>query len=147
MLKNKKFTSIAVLTGLLLFLAGTWFWLETSYFYAFQDEKTHSLLQEKAQLVLADYVEKARPEVQQIVFHKVWTENTVNPNKIKIFFSYTLVTDEADTGGEFSMESEAYLIRESVESSDWHLSGFQVKESLLDFSEPLLIKASDITEE
>ena len=93
---------------------------------------------------LSDYISKTRPEISDIVFHKVWTENTSNPNQVKIFFSYTFKTKEKDTGGEFSIESEAYLTRKNPNSNNWTLSNFQVKENLLDFSEPLLIKASEI---
>lgn len=141
MLKNKKFLSFSILTGGVFLLVASWF-----YFYTSKNvisEKTHSLLQETAQKVLSDYITKTRPEINRIIFHKVWTENTTDPNRIKIFFSYTFTTEEEDTGGKFSIESEAYLTREISKSNDWILSNFQVKENLLDFSEPLLIKAPD----
>lgn len=142
MLKNKIFISFSLLTGIIFLLITSWF-----YFYASKNiisEKTHSLLQETAQKTLSDYILKTRPDIRHIVFHKVWTENTDNLNQVKIFFSYTFTTEEKDTGGEFSIESEAYLIRKNSKSKDWVLSNFQVKENLLDFSEPLLIKASGV---
>lgn len=142
MIKNKKFISFSVLAGMIFLLITSWF-----YFYASKNiisEKTHGLLQETAQKTLSNYISKTRPEIRHIVFHKVWTENTSNPNQIKIFFSYTFTTEEKETGGEFSIESEAYLTRKNLRNNDWILSDFQVKENLLDFSEPLLIKASEI---
>lgn len=141
-IKNKKFVSFAILTGLIFLLASSWF-----YFYSSQsvvDEEFHGILQERVQQALSNYIERKRPDIHQIVFHKVWTENTSNPNQVKVFFSYTLITDEGNTGGEFSMESEAYLTRESGKSDNWLLSDFQVTESLLDFSEPIPVKASEI---
>ena len=141
-IKNKKFVSFAILAGLIFLLASSWF-----YFYSSQpivDEELHGILQERVQQALSNYIEKRRSDIRQIVFHKVWTENTSNPNQVKVFFSYTLITDEENTGGEFSMESEAYLTRESGKSDNWLLSDFQVTESLLDFSEPIPIKASEI---
>ena len=139
MLNNKKFMSFSILAGMGFLLVASWF-----YFYTSKNvisEKTHSMLQETSQKVLSDYITKTRPEIRHIIFHKVWTENTDNLNQIKIFFSYTFITEEKDTGGEFSIESEAYLTREISKSNDWILSNFQVKENLLEFSEPLLIKA------
>lgn len=139
---ERNIISFSVLAGVIFLLITSWF-----YFYASKNtvsEKIHSALQEIAQKTLSDYISKTRPEISQIVFHKVWTENTSNPNQIKIFFAYTFKTEEKDTGGEFSIESEAYLTRKNPRSNNWTLSNFQVKENLLDFSEPLLIKASEI---
>lgn len=138
-LNNKKFVSALILSGLGFALAASWF-----YFYASQgviDQETHSLLQEKAQAVLSDYIEESRPEIRHIVFHKVWTKNTSRPDRVKIFFSYTLSTEEKAIAGDFFIESEAYLTRQP-NSQDWILSDFQAKNKFLEFSEPLLIKAS-----
>ena len=139
-LNNTKVISAIIVAGLIFALTASWF-----YFYAGQgviDQKTHSLLQERAQAVLSDYIEENRPEIRRIVFHKVWTKNTSRTDRVKIFFSYTLSTEEKNIAGDFFIESEAYLTKQSRDSEDWILSDFQAKDKILEFSEPLLIKAS-----
>ena len=157
LLKNKKkFISFSLAAGALFLLAAAVF-----YFHAFRDEgrldegrraqkgkerraigkRLQSLLQEKAKQVLSEHIALKRPDIQRVDFHRVQAK-AVSSNKVKMFFSYTLSTDKPETAGAFSAEAEAWLTRDKSDGRQWTLSGFQVKESLMDFAEPFLVKAS-----
>ena len=155
---KKKFIAFSLAAGALFLLAAALF-----YFHAFRldegrldegrplpaqtpagqaiDKRLQSLLQEKTREALAEYIALKRPDIQRLEFHRVQAK-VLSPNKIKMLLSYTLSTDKRETGGAFSADAEAQLTRESSDDHQWTLSGFQVKESLLDFAEPFLVKAS-----
>ena len=137
-LKKYFSTSSIALTGLIFLLIVSWF-----YIYKNQqtsNEDVHRWLQEQFQVVVSDYVEKKYPAIKQITFHKIFTQKTSQPTQIKIFFSYSLdIEDEAS--GELSIEGEAFLTQKDS-NKNWLLSEFKVTNSLLEFSEPFVIKAS-----
>ena len=155
--KNKKnFIAFSLAAGALFLLAAALF-----YFYAFRldegrldesrptapaagqaiDKRLQSLLQEKTREVLSEYIALKRPDIQRFEFHRIQAK-AVSLNKVKMFLSYTLSTDKKETEAAFSADAEAWLTRENPDDHQWILSGFQVKESLLDFAEPFLIKPS-----
>ena len=128
--------------GLLCFFAV----LTASWFYFYYDSKqevsevVHGVLQEKFQSVVADYVEVHYPEVEHISFHKIWTENTESIHKLKIYFSYTLDISQKEAAGKVLIDGEAFLIRSR--DQQWLVKDFKVSDSYLEFSTPLVIKAS-----
>ena len=126
--------------GFILILCLSWFYLSQSLWNNEIEEQVHGNLQNRFQVLIADFVAKKHPEVTEITFHRVWTKNTSNSNEIKIFFNYTLLT-EGESGGELLISGEALLQRSSEKESLWVVQNFQVTDSFLDFSEPLLIKA------
>ena len=157
MQKNKrKFIIFSLSAGALFLLAASLF-----YFHAFRsagerpprakpglaDERLQSLLQEEAKAALSEYITLKRPDIRRITFHRIQTESFA-PDKVKIVFSYTLSTDKRETAGDFSATASAWLVKDKpsaeggLSDNQWTLSGFQVEESLMDFSEPLLVKAS-----
>ena len=126
--------------GFILILCLSWFYLsQPSWNNA--EEQMHGNLQNRFQNLIADFVAKKHPEVTEITFHRVWTKNTSNSNEIKIFFNYTLLT-EGEAGGELLISGEALLQKSPEKESLWVVQNFQVTDSFLDFSEPLLIKAA-----
>ena len=129
-LKNKALSlhpSFWAIGGLVLLLILSWLVLQKRAEKL--DEDFHALLQEKVQSVISNYVEENNPEVKSIRFHKVWTKETSDPGKMKIFFSYALEIEEKESGGDLLVDAEAVL-RNSEENKDrWILEDFQVKDS------------------
>ena len=126
-------------------LAGLIFLLIISWIYIYKNQQnsnegTHKWLQEQFQVVVSDYIEKKYPAIKQISFHKIYTQKTSQPTRIKIFFSYSLDIKD-DASGELSIEGEAFLTQKDS-NKNWLLSEFKVTNSLLEFSEPFVIQAS-----
>ena len=144
-LKNslkKKFpsNSVFVVTGFILILCLSWFYLSQPSWNN-EEEQIHSFLQHRFQTLVSDLVSRKHPEVNKITFHKVWTKNADEPHKIKIFFSYSLFT-KGKSGGDTLIEGTALLKKSSEKEGLWIVQDFQVTDSFLDFSEPLVIRAS-----
>lgn len=143
-LKDKRtrktfFRSLFTLAGFIFILGLSWFYLSRS-FQDTEKEYLHGLLQNRFQTLISDSVTKKHPEVAEIIFHKIWTKNTPNPDQIQIFFSYSLRTT-GDAVGDLVIEGEAMLRRSPKKERLWVVQDFQIMDSFLDFSEPLLIKA------
>ena len=134
---KQQFLSYISLAGLALLLIFSWIYLEQSSEEL--SESVHSALQEKFQSVVSDYVEKNYPTINQITFHKTWTENTSDPNHIKVYFSYSLTIKDNKADSEMIMDGTANLSRTS--KNRWLLTNFKVTDSLVEFSQPLIIKA------
>ncbi|MCZ0933397.1 MAG: hypothetical protein OXJ52_09650 [Oligoflexia bacterium] len=139
---KNKIASPAFFTVLafILLLVFTWFYLSKPSFQIQEEEKIHSFLQTEFQNLLSGFIEKQHPEVKEISFHKVWTKKTAKPSEIKIFFSYSLTT-EGETGGEALLAGSALL--KKIQNQVWQIQNFRVKNKEIEFSDPLLIKASD----
>ncbi|MCY4513350.1 MAG: hypothetical protein OXB86_06650 [Bdellovibrionales bacterium] len=135
---KQQFLSYIPLAGLALLLILSWIYLNQSP--KGLDELAHSALQERFQSVVSDYVKKNYPSIHQITFHKTWTENTPDPNHIKIYFSYSLTIEDDKADSEMVMDGTAALNRKSG-SNNWLLTDFKVTDSLVEFSKPLVIKA------
>ncbi len=135
-LKNKKnhFPLVALVFLLLL----SWIYLQKTQENS--KEELHGSLQEKFQMVISNYVEKRNPHITSITFHKVWTKKTTSPTDIKIFFTYSLVTEQ-EAGGHLLADGEALLSQSVEDENHWILNNFKVTNSFLDFSEPMIIKA------
>ena len=72
-------------------LAGLALLLILSWMYLYQSpeelsELEHGALQENFQSVISDYVKKNHPKIIRITFHKTWTENTSDRNRVKVYF-------------------------------------------------------------
>ena len=134
---KQQFLSYISLAGLALLLIFSWIYLQQSSEEL--SESVHSALQEKFQSVVSDYVEKNYPTINRITFHKTWTENTSDPNHIKVYFSYSLTIKDNKADSEMIMDGTANLNRTS--KNRWLLTDFKVTDSLVEFSKPLIIKA------
>ena len=144
---KKKYPSKSLLTlaGFILLLCFSWFYLHQSRINE-EQEYVHSILQDRFQTLISDFIENKHPEVNKIIFHKVWTKNMPNPNQVKIFFSYSLFT-EGKTGGDSLIEGEAILERSPDQEEFWIVKDFQTRDSEINFSEPLIIKAGLLSED
>ena len=134
---KQKFLSYIPLAGLALLLIFSWIYLEQSSEEL--SESVHSALQEKFQSVVSDYVKKNYATINHITFHKTWTENTSDPSHIKVYFSYSLTIKDNKADSEMIMDGTANLNRTS--KNRWLLTDFKVTDSLVEFSQPLVIKA------
>ena len=137
---KKKLFSPAVFTVVIFsfLLLVTWFYLSKPSFQIQEEEKTHSFLQLEFQNLLSDFIERQYPDITEINFQKVWTTKTARADEIKIFFSYSLVT-EGETGGEAVLSGSALL--KNIQDQVWQVQDFKAKNTEIQFSEPLLIKA------
>ena len=135
-------SSFFTLTGFIIILCLSWFYLSPPP-WSNEEERVHSFLQNQFQTLVSDFVAEKHPEVDNITFHKVWTKNTSDPHQVKIFFNYSLWT-KGESGGELLIEGEALLTKSDEEAELWIVQEFQVTDSIVDFSEPLLIKAQPV---
>ena len=140
---NKKipFSLIGTSVGFVLVLVFSWIYFVGSL--SNDEEQLHSLLQEEFQVLVSDFVATKHPDVNEIVFHRVWTKNTSQPNQIKIFFHYSLLTT-GPSGGELLIKGESLLEKSMEQKALWIAKNFKVTNSVVEFSEPLLIKATEI---
>ena len=138
---NKKFplSLIATASGFLLVLLFSWIYFVGSL--SNNEEQIHSRLQEEFQILVSNFVAKKHPEVKEIIFHRVWTKDTANPDQIKVFFHYSLMTT-GPAGGELLLKGESLLEKSMEQNNFWIAKNFKVTNSAVEFSEPLLIKAS-----
>lgn len=95
-------------------------------------------MQIEFQNLISNFIEKKYPEITSIKFHKVWTKKTDQADEIKIFFSYSLTT-EGESRGETLLEGSALL--KEIQNQVWQVQNFQIKNTEIEFSDPLLIKA------
>ena len=145
----KKIISLKVSFGYLLTLVGFIFMLYMSWFFLSQrrlneEEYLHGLLQERFQSLVSNLAINEHPEIDEIIFHKVWTKKLDDPHKVKILFRYSLLLT-GDKGGNSEIEGDAILERSPEREDTWIVNNFQVTDNLLGFSEPLVIKADNPT--
>lgn len=141
--KNLLVSSLLTSAGFILLLYLSWSYLSQPHLT--EEEQIHGFLQDRFQTLISDFVADKHPEINEIIFHKVWTKNTSDSNRIKIFFSYSLSMQGA-TGGSTLIEGESVLEKSPEQRGLWVAKNFQVTDSLTDFSEPLVIKASSLPE-
>lgn len=125
---------------LLSLLAVTWIFFETRSNKS--QEIIHSLLQEKVQSAISDYAIKSNPNITKIEFHKIWTKDMSADDEIEVFFTYSIVEEKDKQESTLLIEGEAVLNQSEADKNHWILNNFKVSNSLLDFSKPMLIKAS-----
>lgn len=138
--KIKTYSTLLPLAGFLLLLSLTWLFFEG----AKKDsrELMHAELQNLVQTSIADYVEKNNPYITGITFHKIWTKKTNKDSQIEVFFSYSLEEEGNKQKSSLLIDGKASLDQSKQDDRLWVLNNFQVTGSLLDFSEPMRIKAS-----
>ena len=134
---RQKVLSYAPLAGLIFLLIFSWIHLYRTPKEAGPEEL--NTLAEKFQTSLSDYVKKQRPEIRHITFHNTRTEPGDRPGEVKVFFSYSLTVEDKKADSEMLMTGRAELNRKRA--GRWLLTNFQVTDSLVEFSKPLIIKA------
>ena len=135
----KKYSQYTPLAIFVLLLAITWVYLESKKHST--NELVHALLQEKVQAAISDQAVKKNPNITRVVFHKIWTKETGNDNEVKVVFSYSLLEELSKQKSTLIVDGQALLNPSDEEENVWVLSNFQVTDSLLDFDEPMIIKA------
>ena len=124
--------SFFILVGL---LALSWFYL-SNFKINPEEEMRHSLLKSKFEEVLSELIEKKHPEVSHISFNKIWTKKTKDLSQVEIYFNYTLKSESAES------ELEGSALLSLSQENVWQIQNFQIEKSRLDFSEPIVIKAT-----
>lgn len=142
--KNRLSSSLFTVVGFILVLYLSWFYFSPSHLS--EEERIHGFLQDRFQTLISDVVANKHPEIDEIIFHKVWTKNISDSGQIKIFFSYSLIT-QGSAGGSVLIEGEATLEKSLKKKELWIVKDFQITDSLIDFSEPLVIKAVSLSED
>lgn len=102
-------------------------------------EATHTKLQLEFQTRLSNLIINKHPEIDKVSFQRVWTEQTKTSSKVKIFFTYSLIT-EGDKASKSDLTGSALLVE--IQKNRWSIEDFQIEEKAIEFSEPFIIKAS-----
>ena len=137
------FSYLLPLVGFIFVLYISWFFLSQKRLN--EEEYLHGLLQERFQSLISNLVVSKHPEIDEIVFHKVWTKKLDTPHKVQILFRYSLIL-EGDKGGNSEIEGDAILEKSSKQNNTWIVKNFQVTDNVLGFSEPLIIKSDHSAE-
>ena len=133
----KKLSAYGSLAVLILLLAFSWIFLRPDSDEL--SESLHGALQENFESSISQHIKQRHPQIQGIDFQKIQTENTDNPDRVNISFSYLLSVKDDAGDSEILIDGTAVLVRKS--SNRWTLTDFKVTDSFLEFSEPLVIKA------
>lgn len=108
-------------------------------------ESVHAGIQSDLKQIIADYIQKNRPESKNIVFQRFWTE-TINPNKVKALFLYSF-EDKTESGemAEVTLEGSAILNKtnETPEMATWSFDELKILGNAVTFTEPLQITAGE----
>ena len=142
--RDISFKPLLTVAGFILLPSLSWFYLYQSHIN--EEEQIHSHLQDRFQTLVSDFVADKHPEVYKIIFHKIWTKSIPDSSQIKVFFSYSLFT-EGETGGSTLIEGEAILEKSPEQEELWTVTDFQTKDSEINFSEPLVIRAGFLSED
>lgn len=106
-------------------------------------ESVHAGIQSDLKKIIAEYVQKNRPESKNLRFQRFWTE-TVNPGKVRAFFMYSFEdTTENGESAEVILEGTAILnkIQESPEMMTWSFDELKILGNTVNFAEPIQISA------
>ena len=124
--------SFFIFVGLLTL---SWFYLSDLKINS-EEEMRHSLLKSKFEEALSELIEKKHPEVSHISFNKIWTKKTKDLSQVEIYFNYTLKSEDAES------ELEGSALLSLSQENVWQIQNFQIEKNRLDFSEPIVIKAT-----
>lgn len=106
-------------------------------------ESVHAGIQTDLKKIIAEYVQKNRPESKNLRFQRFWTE-TLNPTKVRATFMYSF-DDTAENGdsAEVILEGTAILnkIQETPEMITWSFDELKILGNTVNFSEPIQITA------
>lgn len=132
-----KIVSVVVFT---IALIGSWVLVHAS---APVPESMHVGIQNDLKNIIAEYVQKNLPKSKNLRFDKFWTE-TVKKDLVKASFIYSFEDETAENGNTVvEIEGSAMLNKgeETKDSVTWTLNSLQIKDSRVDFQEPIHITA------
>lgn len=108
-------------------------------------ESVHAGIQSDLRQIIADYIQKNRPDSKNLVFQRFWTE-TINPNKVRALFLYSF-EDKTESGemAEVTLEGSAILNKteETPEVITWSFDELKVLGNSVNFTEPIQITAGE----
>lgn len=106
-------------------------------------ESMHVGIQNDLKTVIAEYVTKNLPTSKNLRFEKFWTE-TIKRDKVKASFLYSF-EDTSQENGQTTIKIEGYAMlekgEETPETVTWNLTSLQIKDSHVDFQDPIQITA------
>lgn len=130
-----KIVSVVVFLGAMIF---TWMLVHAN---SPVPESMHVGIQNDLKNVIAEYVQKNLPSSKNLRFEKFWTE-VVKRDKVKASFVYSF-EDLTQENGNTVVKIEGYAMLdkgdETPDSVTWNLSALQIKDSHVDFLEPIHI--------
>src|SRR5437879_7513787 len=106
-------------------------------------ETMHVGIQNDLKNIIAEYVQKNLPASKNLRFEKFWTE-TVKKDLVKATFVYSFEDPSGDNGDTVIQIAGSAMLNkgeETAESVTWNLNSLQIKDSHVDFQEPIHITA------
>lgn len=106
-------------------------------------ESMHVGIQNDLKSIIAEYVQKNLPNSKNLHFQKFWTEAVKN-DKVKATFEYSFEDESQENGSTVvAIEGSAMLDKgaETASSVTWNLNSLQIKDSRVEFQEPIHITA------
>jgi hypothetical protein len=127
----KKIISLIILVVMMIW---TWNMIHGTPDVTFE---THSIIQMKLAEIIQASVQKHRPTAQNFNIVRLWTE-TVNPEKVKAYFTYKFNDSSAGSSAEQTVTGEAFLTKTSGENSNqenWKVEKVQTNANQVIFDE------------
>jgi hypothetical protein len=106
-------------------------------------ETMHVGIQNDLKNIIAEYVQKNLPSSKNLRFEKFWTE-TVKKDQVKATFVYSFEDPSAENGDTVIEIAGSAMLNKGEETSEsvtWNLNSLQIKDSHVDFQEPIHITA------
>ncbi|MGZ3723766.1 MAG: hypothetical protein ACXVA9_12575 [Bdellovibrionales bacterium] len=132
-----KIVSVVVFTAALI---GSWMLAHAATSIP---ETMHVGIQNDLKNIIAEYVQKNLPSSKNLRFEKFWTE-TVKKDQVKATFVYSF-EDTSGENGDTTIEIAGSALlnkgEETAETVTWNLNSLQIKDSHVDFQEPIHITA------
>ena len=132
-----KIVSVAVFAAALI---GTWVLVHATPMVS---ESMHVGIQNDLKTIISDYVQKNLPSSKNLRFEKFWTES-VKKDQVRATFVYSFEDPSAENGDTvIEIAGSAMLNKgeETAQSVTWNLNSLQIKDSHVDFQEPIQITA------
>lgn len=131
------------IVSVLVFAAGlicSWLLVRTP---AQVSETMHVGIQNDLKNIITEYVQKNLPGSKNLRFDKFWTE-TVKKDQVKATFVYSFEDPSAENGDTTIQIAGSAMLNKGEETADsvtWNLNSLNIKDSHVDFQEPIQITA------
>lgn len=107
-------------------------------------EQMHASIQSELKNIIADYVQKNRPNSKNLQFEKFWTE-AAKPNRVKAYFTYSFEDTSEESGETLTEISGTAVLNRAGETPDevtWSLDELNIENNKVEFQEPINITAT-----
>lgn len=132
-----KIVSVVVFAAALI---GSWLVVRTP---AQVSETMHVGIQNDLKNIITEYVQKNLPDSKNLRFDKFWTE-TVKKDQVKATFVYSFEDPSTENGDTTIQIAGSAMLNKGEETTDsvtWNLNSLNIKDSHVDFQEPIQITA------